>query len=280
MASMLRTELCDVLGIDAPIIQAGMSVHTSPALVVAVSQAGGLGSLGTWGRSTEALRDGIRQIRDSSDAPLPSTTCHPTDEESFAVTLGAAVPVISFATGNPGDLVARAHDAGSLVTVQVTTVEQAEQAAGLGVDVVIAQGGEAGGYGGEIATTVLVPQVVRRVTQSPWWPLAGSSTAAGLSRRWPSGRAESALGQGSWPRWSHQFIATTCTESSTLRRPRRGEVTALQPAVAESGCRWIRHRRSCSAVTIRRAGRGCRGAGGRERPSRPAQSRPTRGHGP
>ena len=43
MASMLRTELCDVLGIDAPIIQAGMSVHTSPALVVAVSQAGGLG---------------------------------------------------------------------------------------------------------------------------------------------------------------------------------------------------------------------------------------------
>ncbi len=181
MASMLRTELCDVLGIDAPIIQAGMSVHTSPALVVAVSQAGGLGSLGAWGRSTEALRDGIRQIRDSSDAPFAVNHLPPDlDEESFAVTLGAAVPVISFATGNPGDLVARAHDAGSLVTVQVTTVEQAEQAAGLGVDVVIAQGGEAGGYGGEIATTVLVPQVVGRVTPVPVVAAGGFVDGSGL----------------------------------------------------------------------------------------------------
>lgn len=181
MAAMLRTELCDVLGIDAPVIQAGMSVHTSPALVVAVSEAGGLGSLGAWGRSTGALRDGIQQIRDATEAPFAVNHLPPDlDEESFALTLGATVPVISFATGNPGELVARAHDAGSLVTVQVTTVEQADQAAGLGVDVIIAQGGEAGGYGGEIATTVLVPQVVRRVTPVPVVAAGGFVDGGGL----------------------------------------------------------------------------------------------------
>jgi enoyl-[acyl-carrier protein] reductase II len=181
VASVLRTNLCDVLGIDVPIIQAGMSVHTSPALVVAVSEAGALGSLGAWGRSAEALRDGIRQIGEGTDRPFAVNYLPPDlDEESFASTLAAAVPVISFATGDPGVLVARAHDAGSLVTNQVTTVEHAEEAAELGVDVIIAQGGEAGGYGGEIATTVLVPQVVQRVDPVPVVAAGGFVDGGGL----------------------------------------------------------------------------------------------------
>ena len=178
---VLRTELCGVLGIDVPVIQAGMSVHTSPELVVAVSEAGGLGSIGAWGRSVEALGEGIRQIREATDRPFAVNYLPPDlDAESFAVTLAAEVPVISFATGDPGDLVARAHDVGSLVTVQVTTVEHAEQAAELGVDVIIAQGGEAGGYGGEIATTVLVPQVVRRVDPVPVVAAGGFVDGSGL----------------------------------------------------------------------------------------------------
>jgi nitronate monooxygenase/enoyl-[acyl-carrier protein] reductase II len=181
MVSVLRTELCDVLGVEVPIIQAGMSVHTSAALVVAVSEAGGLGSLGAWGRSAAALRDDIRQIREGTDRPYAVNHLPPDlDEESFALTLEAAAPVISFATGDPGELVARAHDAGSSVTVQVTTAEHAEQAAELGVDVIIAQGGEAGGYGGEIATTVLVPQVVRRVDPVPVVAAGGFVDGAGL----------------------------------------------------------------------------------------------------
>jgi enoyl-[acyl-carrier protein] reductase II len=181
VAIVLRTELCGVLGIDVPVIQAGMSVHTSPALVAAVSEAGGLGSLGAWGRSVAALGDGIRQIREATDRPFAVNYLPPDlDAESFASTLAAGVPVISFATGDPGDLVARAHDVGSLVTVQVTTVEHAEQAVELGVDVIIAQGGEAGGYGGEIATTVLVPQVVRRVHPVPVVAAGGFVDGAGL----------------------------------------------------------------------------------------------------
>jgi enoyl-[acyl-carrier protein] reductase II len=181
VASVLRTDLCDVLGLDVPIIQAGMSVHTSPALVVAVSEAGALGSIGAWGRPVDALQDGIRQIRDATDRPFAVNFLPPDlDEEGFASTLAAAVPVISFATGDPGTLVARAHDAGSLVTAQITTVENAEEAAELGVDVIIAQGGEAGGYGGEIATTVLVPQVVQRVHPVPVVAAGGFVDGAGL----------------------------------------------------------------------------------------------------
>ena len=181
MAASLRTDLCDVLGIDVPIIQAGMSIYTSPALVAAVSGAGALGSLGAWRRPPDELADGIRQVREWTDRPFAVNHLPPDlDEECFALTLAAAPPVISFATGDPGELVPRAHDAGSLVTNQVTTVEQAEQSAELGVDVIIAQGGEAGGYGGEIATTVLVPLVVRRVHPLPVVAAGGFVDGGGL----------------------------------------------------------------------------------------------------
>ena len=178
---MMRTELCGVLGVEFPVIQAGMSVHTSPDLVVAVAEAGGLGSIGAWGRSVASLGDDIREIREATDLPFAVNHLPPDlDVESFALTLAARVPVVSFATGDPGDLVARAHGVGSLVTVQVTTVEHAEEAAELGADVIIAQGGEAGGYGGEIATTVLVPQVVRQVAPVPVVAAGGFVDGAGL----------------------------------------------------------------------------------------------------
>ena len=181
MELVLRTELCGVLSIDVPVIQAGMSVHTSPALVVAVAEAGGLGSLGAWGRSVADLVGDIRQIRETTDRPFAVNYLPPDlDAESFAVTLAAGVPVISFATGDPGDLVKRAHDVGSLVTVQVTTLEHAEQAAELGADVIIAQGGEAGGYGGDVASTVLVPQAVARVDPVPVVAAGGFVDGGGL----------------------------------------------------------------------------------------------------
>ena len=111
------------------------------------------------------------------------------DEEAFRHTLQARPAVISFALGDPGDLVRRAHDAGARVMLQVTTVEQAVQAAERGVDVIIAQGGEAGGYGGSASTMALVPQSSTWYRRSRWWP-AASSTGAALPR--PS----------CWARWA------------------------------------------------------------------------------
>jgi nitronate monooxygenase/enoyl-[acyl-carrier protein] reductase II len=103
------------------------------------------------------------------------------DESAFAHTLAARPPVIVFALGDPGDLVQRAHDVGSLVIHQVTTVQQAREAAERGVDVIIAQGGEAGGYGGTIATFTLLPQVVDAVSPLPVVAAGGIADGRGLA---------------------------------------------------------------------------------------------------
>jgi NAD(P)H-dependent flavin oxidoreductase YrpB (nitropropane dioxygenase family) len=102
------------------------------------------------------------------------------DESAFALTLAARPPVIVFALGDPGDLVQQAHEVGSLVLHQVTTVQQAREAAERGVDVIIAQGGEAGGYGGTIATFTLLPQVVDAVRPLPVVAAGGIATGRGV----------------------------------------------------------------------------------------------------
>ena len=90
-------------------------------------------------------------------------------------------PIISFALGDPGDLVQRAHDVGSLVIHQVHTVQQARQAAERGVDVLIAPGGEAGGYGGMVATFTLLPQVVDAVRPLPVVAAGGIADGRGVA---------------------------------------------------------------------------------------------------
>ena len=165
---MLRTPLCDLLGINVPIIQAGMSVLSSAELVAAVSNAGGLGSLGAWRRPPDNLSEQLSQIREMTDKPFAVNYVVPEiNDDSLNITLQAKPAVISFALDDPGENVKRAHDAGSLVVHQVTTVAQAYQAAERGVDVIIAQGGESGGFGGSVSTLPLVPQVVDAVDPVP-----------------------------------------------------------------------------------------------------------------
>ena len=89
--------------------------------------------------------------------------------------------MISFALGDPGDLVRQAHDAGSKVMIQVTTVAQAIEAAERGADVIIAQGGEAGGYGGIVSTMALVPQVVDAVSPIPVVAAGGIFDGRGIA---------------------------------------------------------------------------------------------------
>ncbi|MBC8280090.1 MAG: nitronate monooxygenase [Chloroflexi bacterium] len=165
---MLRTLLCDLLGIEIPIIQAGMSVLSSAELVAAVSNAGGLGSLGAWRRPPENLSQQLSLIRELTDKPFAVNFVVPEiNEDSLNLALQAKPAVMSFALDDPGENVRRAHDVGSLVVHQVTTVEQAYQAAERGVDVIIAQGSESGGFGGSVATLPLVPQVVDAVGPVP-----------------------------------------------------------------------------------------------------------------
>ncbi|HKZ92840.1 MAG TPA: nitronate monooxygenase, partial [Candidatus Limnocylindrales bacterium] len=149
---------------------------------VAVSEAGGLGSLGCFRRPPEDVARQLALIRERTTRPFAvNHLVTELDETAFAMTLAAEPPVISFALGDPGDWVRRAHDAGALVVHQVTTALQARQAVERGVDVIIAQGGEAGGYVGVIATLVLVPQVVDAVHPVPVVAAGGIADGRGLA---------------------------------------------------------------------------------------------------
>jgi enoyl-[acyl-carrier protein] reductase II len=145
---MLKTALCDVLGIEMPIILAPMAVFASPAaLAAAVSNNGGLGSVATLFRSTAAIKRDIDEVRELTSFYAVNHIVPMLDTDAFRYTLAARPGVISFALGDPGNLVRQARDVGSKVMVQVTTVSQAIEAAERGADVIIAQGGESGGYG-------------------------------------------------------------------------------------------------------------------------------------
>jgi enoyl-[acyl-carrier protein] reductase II len=180
---MIRTPLCDLLGIETPIIQAGMGPFGSGAeLAAAVSNAGALGTLGAAGRPLSDLTGQIRRLRDMTDRPFAvNLVFHQPYEESFEVILEASPPLFSFALGDPGDMVDRAHDAGITFIQQVHTVTQARQMAERGVDVIIAQGTEAGGFGGNIATLPLIPQVVDAVDPLPVLAAGGIADGRGLA---------------------------------------------------------------------------------------------------
>jgi NAD(P)H-dependent flavin oxidoreductase YrpB (nitropropane dioxygenase family) len=131
---MLRTKLCDLLDIEVPVIQAAVAPFTFPELVAAVSNAGGLGSLRLALTPTEVFRRLLARTQELTSRPFVINHALALfNEEAFQLTLEARPAAVSFANGDPGDLVKRAHDAGLKVIHQVHTVMQARQAAERGV---------------------------------------------------------------------------------------------------------------------------------------------------
>jgi enoyl-[acyl-carrier protein] reductase II len=180
---MLRTRLCDVLGIDVPIILAAMGGTASSAeFAAAASNQGALGSIGSLFRTNAAVKRDIDVVQQLTNRNYAVNHIPPTlDADAFRHTLAARPAVISFALGDPGDLARQARDAGAKVMIQVTTVAQAIEAAKRGADVIIAQGGEAGGYGGSVSTMALVPQVVDAVSPIPVVAAGGIFDGRGIA---------------------------------------------------------------------------------------------------
>jgi enoyl-[acyl-carrier protein] reductase II len=181
---MLRTPVCDLLGIEVPIMQAAIWPATSPELVAAVSEAGGLGSVGSVFESAESIQKQISRVRELTKRPFAVNHVVPLlDEEAFEATLEAEPAVISLALGDPADLLERAHAAGAKVVHQVHTVEQALRVADLGVDAIIAQGSEAGGQGLAlgVGAMALVPQVADAVDPIPVLAAGGVADGRGLA---------------------------------------------------------------------------------------------------
>ncbi len=179
---MLHTRLCEALGIEVPIVVAPMGLVTGPELAAAVSNAGGLGILSFSGNPPPVLRQQIHQVRELTDKPFGvNLLLHFPVEEHVDVCIDERVPVLSFYWGDPAPYVGRAHDAGMVVFDQVGSVAAATRSVKAGVDVIVAQGEEAGGHlAGRVATSVLVPRIVDAVAPVPVVAAGGIADARGV----------------------------------------------------------------------------------------------------
>ena len=182
MRLSLATPLCDLLGIDVPIVQAPVGSATCPELAAAVSGAGALGTLALTWTAPDACADRIRRTRQLTDRPFAVNLVLDWDQhERIAVCAREDVPVISTFWGDPGPHVHAIHDAGALHLHTVGSVADAVAAAEAGVDVIVAQGVEAGGHvHGTTSTLALVPAVVDAVTPVPVVAAGGIADARGL----------------------------------------------------------------------------------------------------
>ena len=293
---ILRTPLCDLLGIEYPVISAGMGPvggGAAPAatadLTAAVSNAGGLGVIGGAGFSADRLREEIRKVRSMTDKPfgvdllLPSNymggaaigeiPANPRDlipqetlqslkkiledlgiewveaplptaqgrvrkpgqgmsDEQMEVVIEEKVPVFASGLGNPGPWIERLHANGTKVLSLVGNVKNAKRVADAGADIVVAQGTEAGGHTGRIATMALIPQVIDAVTPTPVVAAGGIGDGRGLARRWRSARSEPGLA----PRSSFRPKRTSPTSRRNASSPPATKTRASPGFTAEKPC--------------------------------------------
>jgi enoyl-[acyl-carrier protein] reductase II len=179
---VLRTPLCELFGIEVPIVGAPFGPWEQVDLAAALCEAGALGSLGTGLRTVPELEAQWARLRALTDRAFAiNHTMRPFDETAFAATLVAAPRAISFHMTVPTDLIDRAHDAGIVWIQQVVDRREAEEAVAAGADVIVAQGAEAGGHGGEVGTMVLVPQVVDIAGDVPVVAAGGIADGRGLA---------------------------------------------------------------------------------------------------
>ena len=180
---MLETRFCKRFGVAAPIVVAPMGPDlTGPELVAAVSNAGGFGILQAQLCPPPVLRDQIKHLRTLTGKPFGvNFILHFPRRDGIQVCLEERVAALSFLWGDPAEFVAPAHAAGVAVIHQVGSVESAVQSCRAGVDVIIAQGVEAGGHiAGTVSTMALVPRIVDRVAPTLVLAAGGIADARGL----------------------------------------------------------------------------------------------------
>lgn len=183
---MIRTKICDIFGIDHPILLGGMGSIYSPDLVGAVSNAGGLGAMGCHNLSVEQVHTAAGAIRQRTDRNFAlNFLIFDTVEDCFAAALEERPPAMAFAWPRPDQDIAayvrRAHEIGAKVTFMAGGVPEAKRAAGAGADVIIAQGTEGGGHVGWNATLALVPMIIDAVGPIPVVAAGGIADGRGLA---------------------------------------------------------------------------------------------------
>ena len=164
----MKTRITTLLGIEHPIIQGGMIWASQWQLVTAVSNAGGLGLLGSGSMSAEELRTQIRQCKAHTSKPFGVNVpiMYANSAQTMEVIMDEGVSVVFTSAGNPALWTEKLHEKGIKVVHVVSSSKFALKAQAAGVDAVVAEGFEAGGHNGreETTTLVLVPEVCRKVT--------------------------------------------------------------------------------------------------------------------
>jgi len=162
---MIETRITKLLGIRYPILQGGMAWVSSASLVAAVSNAGGLGILGSGSMEPDNLIKEIKAIKSRTKQPFGVNIMliMPNASQLVQVCLDERVPVITTGAGNPGPYIKAFKEIGSKVIPVVSAVALAKRLERAGADALIAEGNESGGHIGEITTMVLIPQVVDAV---------------------------------------------------------------------------------------------------------------------
>jgi NAD(P)H-dependent flavin oxidoreductase YrpB (nitropropane dioxygenase family) len=233
----ITTPLTTLLGIQHPILLAGMAHTSNGPLAAAVSNAGGIGCIGGLGYSPDQLREIIHELKEnltSKDLPfgvdlaLPKVGdgarktnhdyTHGQLDELITVTIEEGATLFISAVGiPPPHVIKRLHDAGIVIMNMVGAPKHAKYALDAGVDIVCAQGGEGGGHTGNIPNSVLIPAVVDVACQYRPKLLKGQTALVVAAGGIYNGRSlASSLMQGAAGVWvGTRFVASTeagCSE--------------------------------------------------------------------
>jgi len=202
---MIKTPLCDLLGIEYPIVQGGMAWVSTAELVIAVSKAGGLGVLGAGNAPPDYVRSQVRQVKAGTEKPFGVNIplFSPYVAQVVQICVEEKVPAVFTGAGNPAPYMEPLKEAGIRIVPVVSSVALAKRLERAGADALVAEGMESGGHVGDVATLPLVPQVVDAVA-IPVIAAGGIADGRGLVAALALGAAGIQMGT--------RFICTTeCT---------------------------------------------------------------------
>ncbi|MGI5399685.1 NAD(P)H-dependent flavin oxidoreductase [Streptomyces sp. CA-135486] len=191
----METALTRLVGVEHPIVQTGMGWVAGPRLVSATANAGALGILASATMGVDQLRRAVREVASRTDAPFGVNLRADAGDarERVRIIIDEGVRVASFALAPSRELITELRDAGVVVIPSIGARRHAEKVAAWGADAVIVQGGEGGGHTGDVATTVLLPQVVDAV-DIPVIAAGGFHDGRGLAAALAYGAAGIAMG--------------------------------------------------------------------------------------
>lgn len=158
---MIKSQICDMLGIEYPVFQGGMAWIADGKLAAAVSEGGGLGIIAAGNADGDYVRKQIHIAREITKKPIGVNIMllSPFADEVANVVAEEKVEVVTTGAGNPSKYMALWKDADIKVIPVVASVAMAKLMTRLGASALIAEGGESGGHVGELTTMVLVPQI-------------------------------------------------------------------------------------------------------------------------